>query len=111
MPANDRGKAVVGIGGHITIIDSADKAQSAGAIEVHNEPVASCSISCNPALAAPPKCSLPPSGVITGKIRLQLEDGYDLRQLERRERCRRRYLRTANELYVAANVDQRTSKI
>ena len=39
------------------------------------------------------------------------EDAYDLRQLERRERCRRRYLRTANELYVAASVDQRTSKI
>ena len=39
------------------------------------------------------------------------EDAYDLRQLERRERCRRRYLRTANGLYVAASVDQRASKI
>jgi hypothetical protein len=49
--------------------------------------------------------------VLTEETRQSLEHAYDLRELERRERCRRRYLRTANELYVAANVDQRTSKI
>jgi hypothetical protein len=40
-----------------------------------------------------------------------LEDAYNIRQLERRERCGHRYLRIANKLYVAADVDQRASKI